>query len=133
MKLRCRLFGRPPSWPEIAVAAVVTVLLLPLKIIEPTVSSWPGAAVGFLMAGLLFGPYAGSRLNTRVREWFDSTSVGRRWGVRIALVAGLVAFGYVLVPPGIPFSITEGMLFGIAVVYWLQLLAFRTIVDHTTV
>ena len=133
MSLRRRLVGRPPSWPEIAVAVAVTVLLVPLKATEPTVSSWPAAAGGFVAAVLITGPYAGSRLNTRVTNWFESAPVGRRWGVRLALVAVIVAVGSFLVSPAIGISIAEGLLFGIATVHWLQLLAFRTVVDHTTV
>ena len=132
MSLRRRFLGRPPNWPEIAVAVVVTVFWLPLKLAEPTVSSWPGAVVGFTAAGLIAGPYAGSRLHTRVIGWFESASVGWRWGVRLAIVAGLVAVGFLTVPPAVAFSITEGILFGMAVVCWLQLLAFRTVVDQTT-
>jgi len=133
VRLRRRLFGRPPNWPELAVAVAVTVLLLPLRLAEPTVSSWPGAAVGFVAAGLIAGPYAGSQLNTRVTDWFDSVSVGWRWGVRLAIVAGLVAISYLVVPPAVAFSIAEGLLFGMAAVHWLQLLVFRTVVDAAAV
>ena len=132
MSLRRRFLGRPPNWPEVAVAVAVTVLWVPLKLAEPTVSSWPGAVAGFIVAGLIAGPYAGSQLNTRVIGWFESVGVGWRWGVRLAIIAGLVAISFLVVPPAVAFSITEGLLFGLAVVYWLQLLAFRTVDDHST-
>lgn len=90
MSPRSFLPDRPPTWMEVGLSLLVSVVYLPQLVISSAVS-WPVVFTGIVVSVVVLGPIANSRIGRRVKTRFETVSIPYR--VLILTVIATVLIG----------------------------------------
>jgi len=131
MAPRSFLPDRPPTWAEVGLSLLVSVVYLPQLVISSSVS-WPVVFTGIAVSVVVLGPIANSRGGRRVETRFKAVSIPHR--VLVLSIVGIVLLGGAMAVASVTSVTTQllldasyGGMAGVVVYVFVHLLHARTV------